>query len=83
MGNVVKAPGVVDEVVAIVVDFVVVVADGFRIVVVVKDGRAGADGRTRHGRTKSIKRKCRKSKTKIIFMLELWTGSPSYCHILL
>ena len=55
MGNVVKAPGVVDEVVAIVVDFVVVVADGFRIVVVVKDGRAGADGRTRHGRTESIK----------------------------
>ena len=53
--NVVKVLGAADEIVAVVVDFnvvVVVVANGFRVVV--EDGGAGAEGRTRHGRPESM-----------------------------
>ena len=53
----------------------VVVANGSGVVVVVDDGGADADGRTRHGRPESMECKSSKSRAEMNFMLELWVLS--------
>ena len=76
----VKVPGADDKVPVVVVDFnvvVVVVAIGSRGVVVVAGG-GGADGRTRHGRTRSMEWNEKTSTAEMNFMLELW--ALSYCQ---
>ena len=73
MQNVVNLPGAGAEVPVVVVDFnvvVVFVANGSKVMVV-EDGGAGADGRTRHGRMESMEWE-KKSTTEMNFMLELW-----------
>ena len=73
MGNVFKVHGAGDEFVAVVVDFNVVV------VVLVKYGGAGADGRTRHGRTESMERK-KKSRTENNLMFQSFGLSLVLCR---
>ena len=70
--------------IGVVVVDVAVVTNGSRVLLVVasvvadEDGGGGADGRTRHGRTRSMEWNEKTSTAEMNFMLELW--ALSYCQ---